>query len=175
MLKFELIAKFKQYIGKTGPLTASALMFMAVVLLVWLMHTTYVSLINYDKSLLKLISGKVFVYSFQYPADPIKAWYAAITFFVVILLPYTTIARYISHRKTCLAYWSFVIPTIALYLYLLIILTVPFSWLIQYLNTMGVTPIRICGLFYGLAGYVVILTFLYWAVKRPKDYMIPSS
>jgi hypothetical protein len=141
----------------------------ALLLLISTMRTTYVSLVNYDASLAGLISGRTFICGFQYPAVPIKRWYFLLTFFLAIALPYTVLARFFSHRKTRLAYWSFAIPTAVLYLYLLLILTLPFSWLIQYINAMGFTPKRIYGLFYGLGGYVVILGFLWWAVRRPGE------
>ena len=143
-------------------------MLTALLLLISILRTTYVSLVNYDESLVRLISGKAFLYGSKYP-DRIKCWYVLVTFFLAIALPYTVLARCISHRKTRLAYWSFVIPTVALYLYLLLILTLPFSWLIQYINAMGFTPKRIYGLFYGLGGYVVILGFLWWAVRKPGE------
>jgi hypothetical protein len=138
------------------------------------MRTTYVSLLNYDESLARLITGRTFICGFQYPAGPIKRWYFLVTFFLAIALPYTVLARFLSHRKTPLAYWSFVIPTVAFYLYLLLILSIPFSWLIQYISAMGFTPRRLYGVFYGLAGYVVILVFLFWAVRKPHQ-KIPHS
>ena len=144
-------------------------MLAALALLIFMLHTTYLSLTNYDDSLVRIITGKVFICGFEYPAGPIKCWYVLFTFHTVILLPYTALARWMSHRRTRLTYWSFAIPTIALYLYLLLILTLPFTWLVQYIAHMGFTPKRIYGLLYGLAGYVLILAFLYWAVRRPKS------
>lgn len=166
---------FLSTLRKIGPFAAFILMLTALLLLIWMMHTTYVSLVNYDASLARLISGRVFICGFQYPSRPIHLWYVAFTIFIAIAFPYTVLARCISHRKTRLAYWSFVIPTAVLYLYLLIILTLPFSWLIQYIDAMGFTPKRIYGLFYGLGGYILILTFLYWVVRRPNAYTNPSS
>ena len=158
---------FFSYLHKMGPLVSFVLTLTALLLLVWLMRTTYLSLLNYDKSLPRLISGRTFVYGSKYP-DGIKCWYIAATFDTLILFLYTALARFLSHRKTRLAYWSFAIPTIALYLYLLLILTLPFSWLIHYINAMGFTPKRMYGLFYGLGAYILILTFLYWVIRKPK-------
>ena len=161
--------RFLSILRKIGAVAAFILMLTALLLLISIMRTTYASLVNYDSSLARLISGRAFICGFQYPAGPIKRWYFLVTFFLAIALPYTVLARFLSHRKTRLAYWSFVIPTVAFYLYLLIILTIPFSWLIQYIDAMGFTAKRICGVFYGLAGYVVILGFLWWAVRKPEE------
>ena len=165
---------FLSALRKIGPLAAFILMLTALLQLIYMMHTTYASLINYDASLTRLISGRTFIYGSKYP-NGIKCWYMLFTFCSVILLPYTALARWFSHRKTRLAYWSFAIPTIALYLYLLLILSLPFSWLIHYINAMGFTPKRIYGLFYGLGGYILILTFLYWVLRRPNAHTKPSS
>ena len=155
---------FPSILRKIGPLAAFILMLTALLLLLWLMHSnsTYASLPN-------LIRGKPFILRFQYPSRAIHLWYGGFTIFLAIALPYTVLARFLSHRKTRLAYWSFAIPTFALYLYLLIILTIPFNWLIHYINNMGFTPKRIYGLFYGLGGYVVVLGFLWWAVRKPGE------
>jgi hypothetical protein len=34
---------------------------------------------------------------------------------------------------------------------------------------MGFTAKRIYGVFYGLGGYVVVLGFLWWAVRKPEE------
>ena len=107
-------------------------------LLIWTMRTTYASLLNV-KYLSNLITGRAFICSFQYPAYAIRYWYFLVTFFLAIALTFTTLARFLTHRKTRFAHFSFVIPTLALYLYMLVILTIPFSWLIQYINNMGFT------------------------------------
>ena len=149
---------------KIGSLAAFILMLTLLLLLVYLTHasSTYASFPM-------LISGRPFLRGFQYFAGPIKCWYILVTFFLAIAIPYTALARLLSDRKTRLAYWSFVIPTTALYLYLLLILTLPFSWLIQYINTMGFTPKRMYAVFYGLGAYIIILGFLYWATKIPPN------
>ncbi len=166
--------RFLSILRKIGAVAALILMLTALLLLISIMRTTYASLLNYDSSLSRLISGRSFICRFQYPAGPIKRWYFLVTFFLAIALPYTTLARFLTHRKTRLAYWSFVIPTVAFYLYLLIILTIPFSWLIQYISAMGFTARRLYAVFYGLAGYVLILGFLFWAVRKPH-LKIPQS
>jgi len=152
---------FISTLRKIGPLTSFVLMLALLLQLLVGMYNTHASLHN-------LIRGNPFIHGFQFPSLPIQRWYGLATISIAIALPYTVLARLLSHRKTRSACWSFVIPSAALYLYLLIIWTIPFSWLIQYIDAMGVTPKRIYGLFYGLGGYVVILGFLWWAVRKPN-------
>ena len=153
---------FLSILRKIGPVASFILMLTAVLLLVAIMGNTHASIPN-------LTTGKPFVLGFQYPSRPIHLWYGLFTIFTAIAIPFTVLARCLSHRKTRFAYRSFAITTTALYVYLLIILTIPFCWLIQYIEAMGFTPKRIYGLFYGLGGYVVILGFLWWAVRKPKE------
>lgn len=110
---------FLSILRKIGALTALILMPTALLLLIWIMRTTYASLLNYDSSLVNLITGRTFICRFKYPSGPIKSWYFLVTFFLAIALPYTTLARFLTNRKSRFAYWSFVIPTLASYLYLL--------------------------------------------------------
>lgn len=170
------LQNFRSTRRRIGAVTGFILMLTLLLLLIWLTHgsSTYASLPS-------LISGRVFL---AYPPDPqgsagpahsIRLWYMGVTAFIIIALPFTVAARYLSHRKTSSAYWSFAIPTSILYLYLLIILTIPFSWLIRYIDVMGFTPKRIHALFYGLGGYIIILAFLYWVLRKPKAYTNPSS
>ena len=161
---------FRSKLRRIGTVTGFILMLTLLLLLIWLTHasSTYASLPF-------LINGRAFMIGFEYPSGPIRQWYIGITAFLTIAIPYTVIARCFSHRKTRFAYWSFAIPTAVLYVYLLIILTIPFSWLIQYIDRMGSTPRRMHALWYGLGGYIVIAAFLYWALRRPKTHTNPSS
>lgn len=161
---------FLPTLRKIGPLAAFILMLILLLLLIWLTHASYTY-----ASLPMLISGRPFMSGFKYPSRPIRLWYMGITAFLTIALPYTVLARWLSHRQTRFAYWSFAIPTAVLYVYLLIILTIPFSWLIRYIDAMGFTPKRIQALFYSLGGYILILTFLYWVLRRPNAYTNSSS
>ncbi len=154
--------RFLSNLRRIGPLAAFILMLALLLQLIYLMRTTYVSIPN-------LITSNPFIHGFQYPAGPILKWYNLGTMFITMAIPYTVIARSLTHRNTRFAYWSYVIPTVAFCLYLLIIWTIPFSWLIQYINDMGSTPKRIHGLWYGLAGYVVIMGFLFWAIRKPSQ------
>ena len=133
-------------------------------------------------SLHRLINGQAFMYrwedpppDFEGPDFAIRFFYAVMTIFLALALPCTVLARCLSHRKTRSAYWSFAIPTAILYLYVLVSLTVPFSWLIQLIDRAGSTHRRINVLYYGVAGYILIAAFLYWVLRKPKAYKKPSS
>ena len=95
----------------------------------------------------------------------IGKWYLIFTVFSAAAVPYMAAARWIGYRRTRAGYWAYVVPAAGVCVCLLILLTVPFTWLLQYIHEMGVTPRRVCGLAYGVGGYLAILGFLYWAVR----------
>ena len=97
----------------------------------------------------------------------IGKWLILFTLFTAFVVMSVTVARWASNRDTPAGYWAFAIPTLALCFYAIVILTLPFWWLIQYIDAMGVTPRRIYGLLYGVAGYLSVLAFVYWALRRP--------
>ncbi len=124
---------------------------------------------------LHIVSGGLFASAF----DPIHTggaldqpslhkWFNLFVFFSAMALPYVAAARWMSERGSRLGYWAFAIPTVALCVCLLSILTVPFYWLIQYIGAEGCTFRRLLGLVYGFTGYGVVLVFLCWAVWPPR-------
>jgi hypothetical protein len=98
----------------------------------------------------------------------IGKWYFVFSVFSVAAIPYMAVARRISHRRTRAGYWAYVVPAAGVCVCLLIILTVPFTWLLQYIHEMGFTRRRVYGLAYGIGGYAAILGFLCWAARRPR-------
>ena len=100
-------------------------------------------------------------------------WFFLFTYFSALVLPYVAVARWMSDRSTRFGYWAFTVLTIALCLCPLSILTLPFWWVIQYIDAMGITPRRVYGLVYALGGYIAVLGFLCWAVWPPKESEIP--
>lgn len=50
--------------------------------------------------------------------------------------------------------------------FLLSMLSWPFLWLVQYVWSMGFTPLRVCGLCYVAAGGLGVLAFVVWAVRK---------
>ena len=96
----------------------------------------------------------------------------------MISIPYTFFARSLNPRKTLSAYLLYAIPTAISYIYLLLILTIPFSWLIHYITDMGSTANRINAVFYGIGLYIFILLSLFLLLRKPRDLKkkeIPSS
>ncbi len=83
----------------------------------------------------------------------------------VIVLPYLAIVRKRCARRTRLEYWTFVIPTAFLCLFLICIVTVPFCWSIKWMDAAGSGP---GGMVVGLGGYIIVLGFFFWAIRPPK-------
>ncbi len=120
---------------------------------------------------LHVVSGRLFTAAFD-PAHTggaldqpsLNKWFFLAVFFSAMTLPHAAAARWMANRQSRWGYWMFVIPTTALCLFLLGILTLPCFWLIQYIGAMGWTVTRAFGLLWGLAGFATLLAFLCWAV-----------
>ncbi|MEI7901450.1 MAG: hypothetical protein WCK89_14465 [bacterium] len=145
--------------SKVGTLVACSLMFTALLLLIWLMNgsSTHASFQN-------LFSGRAFSLYFANPTVPIKAWYQLTSAFLAVAGLLTALARWVLQKISRSDCWCFVIPTVVMWLYLLLIWTMPVYWLVHYVADMGPTLRRINGLVYGLIGYVVIFGFMLWSV-----------
>ena len=85
-----------------------------------------------------------------------------------MVLPYVAIARKICARRTRLEYWTFVIPSAFLCVFLLCAVTIPFYWLIQYIDAEARTSARTYGQLYGIAGYILVMGFFLWAIRPPE-------
>jgi hypothetical protein len=94
----------------------------------------------------------------------LNKWFFLFLLFSANVLPYAAAVRWMSRRKTRFGFWAFTIPTAALCLMLLSVLTVPYWWVIQYIGAMGWTAKRFWGLVYGLGGYVAVILFFAWSV-----------
>ena len=125
-----------------------------------------------------MLGGQLFASEWD-PVHPIHAGYSLdqptigkvyflFTLTAVIVLPYVAIVRKVSARKTRLEYWTFVIPTAFLCLFLLCILTAGFYWLIQWIDAAGRTATRTYYQLYGIGGYIVVLGFFLWAIRTPN-------
>jgi len=123
---------------------------------------------------LYVISGRLFASGF----DPVHVGGAldqpsltkcffVFTYFTALVFPYVAAARWASDRSTRWGSWAFALPAVALCVCLLSVLTVAFWWTIQYIDAMGFTLRRVCGLVYGLGAYTMVLGFLCWAVRSP--------
>ncbi len=98
----------------------------------------------------------------------IGKWYFWFTVFTVLLLPYMAVVRRSPVWCSKLRCWIFTVGLTILCLFLACLLTIPFFWLVQYIDAMGWTQKRIFGLLHGIAGYVVVLGFYIWAARPQK-------
>ena len=90
----------------------------------------------------------------------IGKWLFLFTFMAVTSLPWALAVRWLSDRKKRGAYWSYAICGTLLGIFLLCLLVWPVVWLIQYVDSMGVTPRRLRGLGWSAAGGLVVITFV---------------
>jgi len=157
---------------KIGPLGTAIFLAMALVLLASFALGPF----------LHVVSGDLFRSEFHrihvgtvLDQPTIGKWFFLSALFAALAFPYAATARWMSDRSTRLGYWAFAVPTAALCLCLLSILTMPFWWLLQYIHAMGFTEMRIYGVVCGLLGYIVILGFLCWAVWPPNKKRKPDG
>ena len=96
-------------------------------------------------------------------SSPFKFFFLFV-YFSAMVLPYVAAARWMGNRRSRRGYWTFALPTVALCLCLLSLLTPPFLWTIHQIGAMGWTFRRLDGLVCGVTGYSVVLAFLCWAI-----------
>jgi hypothetical protein len=138
----------------------------ALVPLAWFMHKT--------GRLAYVLSGKLFTAEFDpsvvgnaLDQPTIGKQFVFFALFASLLIPYSLVVRWLSDRRTRAGYWAFALPTVGLYVCLLILLTIPFYWLLQYIHAMGFTPRRVEGLVCGAVSYTAIVGLLAWQLRRP--------
>jgi hypothetical protein len=93
-------------------------------------------------------------------------WFTAMA---MTSLPYAMAVRWLSDRRKASGRIAFGVSVVTLSVFLLCILSWPLLWLIQYVCDMGVTPRRIFGLCYSFAGVLLVIGFLYWALRKPEE------
>ena len=91
--------------------------------------------------------------------------YVVFAVIAVIVLPYVALVRKMSARRTRLEYWTFVIPTAFVCLFLICMVTIPFCYTIKWMDAAGRGPGEMV---VGLGGYIIVLGFFFWAIKTPK-------
>jgi hypothetical protein len=135
-----------------------------------------------DGPFLHVLSGQVFAGRFDashvgsvLDQPTIGKWYLIFGVFSAAAVPYLVLIRWISHRHSRSGYWAYVLPTVGVCLCLLIIQTMPFTWLLQYIDAMGFTGRRVFALAYGVGGYLAILGFLGWAARPPRRRRVGRS
>ncbi len=92
-------------------------------------------------------------------------WYVGFTPAAVIVLSYVALVRKMSARRTRLEYWTFVIPTAFVCLFLICIVTIPFCYALKWMDAAGRGP---GDMVIGLGGYIIVLGFFFWAIRPPK-------
>jgi len=169
---------FAQYVDRAqGPSAATnefgwygvlgAAIIMAVVLVPMMIGARY--------PLLNIISGNLFVREFNWQFDvgrvldqsTLHKHFFWFTVFAVSTLPYIIAARWMSDRRTRLGYWIPVVATVMLALCLLTILVVPSYMLFQYIDAMGVTPMRVVGAIYVFCCVAVSVGIVVWVAWPP--------
>lgn len=89
-------------------------------------------------------------------------------YFGAIAVPtllYAAVVGWVSDRGTPAGRRAFAVPAAGICACLLVLLTVPFVWLVQYVRTMGMTHARFNGLACGIGAYALIVAFLWWVVR----------
>lgn len=157
---------------KIGSWNACALVILALTQLVW--YARFAGQV--------LLSGKAFTYRFDLgwvgwtlDQSTIHSGFWRLTTLVAMVLPSVAIARWLCKHQTRWGYWGFAIPTTALCLCSLGLLAVNISGLLQYIHAMGLTPMRVYGLIYGLALCIIVLGFACWAVGLPQKEVCSAS
>lgn len=165
----------KKRLRKLSVVGTAVLMALPVAFLFWLYSD---DVYNVHNVFYYVLSGQLFASQWD-PIHPIHAGYSLdqptigkiyflFTLTAVIVLPYVALVRKICARRTRLEYWTFLIPTAFLCLFLLCLLTPGFYWLIQWIDAEGRTARRTYYQLYGLGGYIVVLGFFFWAIRAPK-------
>lgn len=155
-------------LARLGPVWITLLMAVALVPLAGLGFSE-------DGPFLYVLSGGLFLSGFDrahiggaLDQPSITKWYFIFTFFSVLALPHITLVRVFSNRRASAGYYAYLVAAVAVCVCLLIYLTVPFWWTVQYIYAMGVTTRRLYALAYGLGGYLAILLFMCWAARPPR-------
>jgi len=166
-------ARFRHRFGWLG----TALLMFPVLAWTVLLASDCLENIFHSQSLLlpSLISGELLARPFNtYHATGAKGtptigyWLFWFTLFAVASLPWALAVRWLSNREKRGAYAVYAFCSMVLGITLLAMLIIPLIWLIQYVNTMGVTPRRIRGLAYCAIGGLVVLGFIVSAFVRRR-------
>lgn len=161
-------AASKPGFARLGPIPTAILMAVAVLPLLWA---------GFSGPFLYVLSLELFFSGFD-PAHvggaldqpSITKWYFIFTFLAVLALPWVALVRVFSNRRSRAGYWAYVGPAITVCVCLLLFLTIPFWWVLQYIAAMGFTVRRLQALGYGLGAYATILLFMYWVSRPPRRH-----
>lgn len=154
----------KKHLPKLGTVGTAFLVSPTLAFLAWMCYKLRDATIFY-----LILSGRFFTEQWDM-TDPhnqpeLGKAYIILAGVAVILLPYLALLRTISARKTRFEYWIFAIPTALACLFLFSISTVLICVSIKWIQVEGNgMPV----LLVGIAGYIVVLGFLIWAIWPPK-------
>jgi len=128
---------------------------------------------RFFRTITVVLSGRIFGDSwdrihagFVLDQPTIGKWYFWFSVFTIFSLLYMSVLRKFCIQQSILRLWIFAIGLSVLCLFLVCLLTIPFFWLIQYIDAMGWTQKRFLGLLYGLSGYCVVFGFYVWAIRN---------
>jgi hypothetical protein len=99
----------------------------------------------------------------------VRDFFSYFAVIAVTTLLYLAGARAISDRTTDGGRSAFALPAAAACACLLVLLTIPFVWLVQYTRSMGMTLARFSGLACAIVAFALIGAFCWWCVRRPKQ------
>ena len=162
------IARVKRLRHRCGWLATTLMMLPVLAWAIWVAGDPLATVFHCRSQLLSsLISGELLAERFDirhagscFDQPTIGKWLFLFTFMAATSLPWALAVRWFSDRKRSGAYLAYAVCGTALGFFLLCILVWPLVWLVQYVNTMGVTPRRVRGLVYGAAGGLAVITFV---------------
>jgi hypothetical protein len=161
---------FKRFV--TAALLA-ALSALPLVLLAWIFETGEPG--SFQETFTYVLSGRIFDEEWH----PIHAgstldqptigkamiWF---TIGAAVCLSYMEVVRRFLVYSETFHHWIFALGLTALCLFLICFLTMPFWWMIQYIDAMGWTAKRLCVLLYGTCAYIFVVFFWYKAALLKK-------
>ena len=122
-----------------------------------------------------VLSGKLFSEPFNIvhagfvmDQPTIGKWLFWFSFMALSSLPYVTVVRWLADRKTPAGRFAYGIWVAVFCVLLWCMLSWPLCWLIQYVCSMGITPRRILGLVYAVAGGLLLIGFVLWGFRNPN-------
>ena len=163
------LRNFRSRLRKVGVVGTAILMGLLLAFLAWPKSGTPFDMRNVFSY---VFSGRLFAFQWDitspnYPFDhPLPSWgYVFFAEVAVIVLSYVALVRKMSARRTRLEYWTFVIPTAFVCLFLICMVTIPFCYTIKWMDAAGRGPGEMV---VGLGGYIIVLGFFFWAIRPPK-------
>lgn len=152
-----------------GTVLAVVLSFLPLVLLAWMFEGGERGM--FFGTFTAVLSGGIFreewhpIHAgFVLDQPTIGKWYFWFSVFTAVWLPYMAAVKYFFIRRSTPRRMIFAAGITFLCLFLACLLTIPFWWLIQYIQAMGWTPKRAFGLFYAAGAYGILFIFWYRTV-----------